>query len=348
MSYFRPEIVAMTGYEVPDSPRSCQELIRLNTNENAYECSPTVAYAIESTVKSGLRRYPDPTACVFREKCGEVLGVDPDWILCGNGSDDILSICLRAFTEHGQVLRLATPSYGLYGKLANIYGLQIDEVRFEHGWSIPDRFAESISDPRFAILSNPNNPSGTTISQERIQAIAEQLSCPLLIDEAYAEIAGISCLSLVAENDILIARSMSKSYALAGIRFGYVVARPEVVKQLTKVKEPYNCDAVAIAAATAAIADQEWLAECRSKICGTRTRLRAEMMKLGFEVADSHANFTWSWHERHSAKLLHDQMKRRGILVRYLDYGEHGDGLRISVGTDDEVDVCLATLRSIV
>ena len=146
----------------------------------------------------------------------------------------------------------------------------------------------------------------------------------------------------------MVARSVSKSYALAGLRFGYIVAQPHIVEQLVKVKDSYNCDALAIAGATAAIGDQAWLADNRAKILATRRRLVAEMRNLGFVTVDSQSNFTWNTHPRLPVRPIYEQLKRDRILVRYMNYPRWGDGLRISVGTDAEIDACLDCLRSMV
>ena len=165
----------------------------------------------------------------------------------------------------------------------------------------------------------------------------------------YVDFAETNCLHLVAQNEkILVSRSMSKSYALAGARFGYVVAQPRMIEQLAKVKDSYNCDALSAAAATAAIGDQAWLADSRAKILATRERLTAGMRALGFHVVDSQANFTWNTHSEEPVKPFFERLKAEGILVRYMDYPGWGDGLRISVGTAAEIDTCLDRLRAMV
>ena len=146
----------------------------------------------------------------------------------------------------------------------------------------------------------------------------------------------------------MVSRSLSKSYALAGLRFGYVVAQPHLIEQMVKVKDSYNCDALSIAAAAAAIGDQAWLAENRAKIVATRGRMVAEMRKLGFMTVDSQSNFVWNTLTNRPIRPFYEELKRRRILVRYMDYPGWGDGIRISVGTDDEIDNCLEELRKIV
>jgi histidinol-phosphate aminotransferase len=347
MPYFRPEIEAIAGYVPGEQPQQ-GEFIKLNTNENPYPPSPAVARAIEQAAQR-LRKYPDPMAGAFRRAAAELLGVAPEWILCGNGSDDILTIVTRALVGQGQLLRLPYPSYILYKTLADLQGARSEEVRFNADWSLPAAFAKPCDDLRLVFLPSPNSPSGTVIPPQRVLEIAEQLPCPLLVDEAYADFADTNCMSLVARCDkIMVSRSLSKSYALAGLRFGYIVAQPHLIEQLVKMKDSYNCDALAIAGATAAIGDQAWLAANRAKVLATRGRLVAEMRKLGFVTVDSQANFTWNTHPRLPAQPLYEQLKRHRILVRYMNYPGWDDGLRVSVGTDAEIDAFLEKLRAMV
>ncbi len=348
MSYFRPEIEAMAGY-VPGEQPQTDEFVKLNTNENPYPASDAVVRAVEQTVRRGLQKYPHPMAGPFREKAAEVLGVAPDWILCGNGSDDVLTIATRAFVAEGQLLRLPYPSYVLYKTLAEIQGCRSEEVHFQGDWSLPKAFAAADDDLRLVFLPNPNSPSGTVIPPQQILELAERLPCPLLVDEAYADFAECNCLEFVARCEkVLVSRSLSKSYGLAGLRFGFVVAQPQMIAQLAKVKDSYNCDALSIAAATAAIGDQNWLAENTAKIVATRRRLAAGLRELGFVTVDSQANFTWNVHPEQPLRPIYERLKRDGILVRYMDYPGWGDGLRISVGTDEQIDACLERLRAIV
>jgi histidinol-phosphate aminotransferase len=348
MSYFRPEIERMAGYAPGEQPQG-GKFIKLNTNENPYPASPAVARAIAATLERGLGRYPDPTGTAFRRRAGEVLGFDPDWILCGNGSDDLLTIVTRAFVGQGQMLRLPYPSYILYQTLAQLQGAVGQEVRFQADWSLGDDFAAAAQNLRLAFLPNPNSPSGTILSPERVLQLAEQLPCPLIVDEAYADFAAHNCLDLVRQSDkIIVTRSLSKSYALAGLRFGFLVAQPHVVAQLIKVKDSYNCDALSIAGATAAVDDQAWLKATNAKIIATRARLTAGMRELGFSSVESQANFVWNPHPTLPVKPLYERLKAAQVLVRYMNYAGWGDGLRISVGTDDQIDACLSLLKSMI
>ena len=268
--------------------------------------------------------------------------------MAGNGSDDILTIVTRTFVGQGQFLRLPYPSYSLYKTLAQLQGAYSEEVRFRPDWSLPVEFAAARKDLRLAFLANPNSPSGTVVPPGEVLDLAERLPCPLLVDEAYVDFAETDCLDLVARNEkILVARVLSKSYALAGLRFGYVVAQPQMIEQLVKVKDSYNCDALSIAAATAAIGDQAWRAANRAKILATRQRLVTAVRKLGFAAVDSQANFVWTTHPARQAKAIYEELKRRRILVRYMDYPGWGDGLRISVGSDRQIDALLEEMEGI-
>ncbi len=346
MSYFRPELEALAGY-VPGEQPPPGKTIKLNTNENPYPPSPAVSRAIHAALERGLARYPDPTGGAFRRRAAEVLGVEPDWILCGNGSDDILTIVTRSLVGRGQWLRLPYPSYILYKTLAHLQGAGAEEVLFESDWSLGDKFAAPLDDLKLAFLPNPNSPSGTMIPPARILELAERLPCPLLVDEAYVDFADANCLSLVSRCDkVMVSRSLSKSYALAGLRFGFLVAQPHLIAQFAKMKDSYNCDALSIAGAIAAIDDQTWLADNRKKVIATRGRLTDGMRTLGFEALDSQANFVWNTHPSVPVRPLAEKLRDQQILVRYMDYSGWGDGLRISVGTDDQIDACLAALGS--
>jgi len=347
MSYFRDDIESMAGYVPGEQPRSTK-FIKLNTNENPYPPSPSVSRAIQECLRQGLSRYPDSMAQAFRIRAAEILGVERDWILCGNGSDDILTIVTRALVGQGERLRTPYPSYVLYRTLAEIQGAGCHEVRFLDDWSLPPEFASDEPDVKLVFLANPNSPSGTVVPPSRILEIAEQLPCPLLIDEAYVDFAQENCLHLVAKNEkIMVARSLSKSYALAGIRFGFLVAQPHLIQQFAKVKDSYNCDALAIAGATAAIDDQRWLTRNQADIVKTRQRMSAAMRELGFLVQPSHANFIWCTHGHQPVQPIHEQLKSNRVLVRYMNYPGWGDGLRVSVGTDEQIDAFLSLLRGI-
>jgi histidinol-phosphate aminotransferase len=347
-SLVRPDIAALAGYVPGEQPQG-GDWIKLNTNENPYPPSPAVARAVAAAVAGRtLAKYPDPVATAFRRRAGDVLGVDPDWIICGNGSDDLLTILVRTFVGAGERLRMPYPSYILYRTLAGLQGAGCDEFHYARDWSLDDGFAAAAADIRLAIIANPNSPSGTLLAPDRVRELAARLPCGLVVDEAYGDFAATNCLDLVRENErVIVTRSFSKSYALAGLRFGFAVAQPTVIEQLLKVKDSYNCDTLSIAAATAAIDDQAWLAANRAQIIATRRRLTDELRRLGYDALESQANFVWCTHPERPHRPIYEALKAAGILIRYMHYAGWGDGLRVSVGTDAEIDAFLARMRSL-
>ena len=343
---FRPEIQALQGYVPGEQPQG-GKFIKLNTNENPYPPSPKVAVAIQEAASARLERYPDPLGTAFRIRAAEVLGVDPDWILCGNGSDDILTIVTRAFVGTGERLRLPYPSYILYRTLAQLQGAEWEEIRFNSDFSLDSAFSHMHARLKLVFLPNPNSPSGTVIAPEVIAGVAEQLKCPLLVDEAYGDFADFNCIDLVKQNPrIMVSRTLSKSYGLAGLRFGFLVAQPAMIQMLRKVKDSYNCDALSLAGATAAMDDQQWLKTNRQRIIQTRETMTQRLRAIGFDVVDSQANFVWCTRRDRPVQPMYEALKRDQVLVRYMNYANWGDGLRISVGTDDQADACIELLKS--
>lgn len=345
---FRPEITAMAGYVPGEQPQG-GKFIKLNTNENPYPPSPKVIAAIQAAAQN-LVRYPDPMANAFRLKAAEMFKLpSKEWILCGNGSDDILTIVTRAFVGRHDLLRLPYPSYILYKSLAQLQGARSEEVPFAADWSLPPEFAAPSAGLKLAFLPNPNSPTGTVVSREAILQIADSLPCPLLVDEAYCDFAESNCIDLVQQSErILVARTLSKSYALAGLRFGFLIAQPQIIEQLVKVKDSYNCDSLSIAGATAALDDQAWLIENRAKILATRANLVAGLESLGFAVIPSQANFVWCEHPTAPSKTLYERLKAERVLVRYMVYPGWREGLRISVGTDEQIEALLALLKQMI
>jgi histidinol-phosphate aminotransferase len=340
--YLRPNIRAMAGY-VPGEQPQAGTFIKLNTNENPYPPSPRVVAALQAALTGDrLRKYPDPTGTAFRKAAAKVLDVDPDAILIGNGSDDILTIVTRAYVPEGGLVVSPTPSYILYRSLAENQGARFQQVPYTPDWRLPQPWP--IRAANLTFIANPNSPSGTCVSAEELSRI----DGPLIVDEAYVDFADHHCLHLAKRPHVVVTRSLSKSYALAGVRFGYAVADPGLIAEFIKVKDSYNCDALSLEAARAALEDQEYLRETRSKILATRARLSTAMGRLGFDVTPSQANFVWCRRSDRPVKPIYEELKRRMILVRYMVYEGYGDGLRITVGTEGEIDRLLEELAKLV
>lgn len=345
-SFFRKNIEEMQGYTPGEQPRDTG-LIKLNTNENPYPPSPAVAEVLRSFPYDSLRRYPDPLAQPAREAIAGVFRVSPECVLCGNGSDDLLTIVTRAFVDQGDTVVSFQPGYLLYETLAQIQGAVFRTIPFDSNWQVP-LDPELYRDASLVFLANPNSPSGTLVAREKVVELADMLPCPLIVDEAYADFAGETCADLPQQvPNVVVIRTLSKSYSLAGIRFGYLIARPEIAEGLIKVKDSYNCDAVSIAAAQAAIRDQAHMQENVRRICRTRDRVYLALKELGFDMPPSKANFLWCAGGPISPDDLYTGLRRRGILVRLLDYGPLGRGVRITIGTDTEMDRLLEAIRDL-
>jgi histidinol-phosphate aminotransferase len=339
----RPNIRGMTGYVPGEQPRE-GSFIKLNTNENPYPPARRVVDAIQAVLAGDrLRKYPDPVGTEFRQTAGQVLSVDPDSILIGNGSDDILTIVTRALVPEGGLVVSPSPSYVLYATLAAIQNARFRSIPFTPDWQLPDPWPERGAQLTF--LANPNSPSGTMISLPALERLSEQLDGLLVLDEAYVDFAEENGLNLAGRQNVLVTRSLSKSYSLAGIRFGYAIARPELIRELLKVKDSYSCDVLSLAAATAALKEQEYLRQTRDKIRETRARLSRSLSDLGFDVCPSQANFVWARRADRPVRPFYEELKRRRILVRYMLYDGYGDGLRISIGTEEDIDRLLEELR---
>ena len=345
MEFIRDNIRAMAGYVPGEQPRG-GDVIKLNTNENPYPPSPRVFEAIHAAVSGDrLRKYPDLSGSSFRREAAKLHGVDPDCILAGNGSDDLLTIVTRAFVPQGGLIVSPMPSYILYRSLAEIQGARFQDVPFTEDWQLPSPWP--IENANLTFLPNPNSPSGTTVEKTALRRFVEQLDGPLVLDEAYVDFADGNSLDLIQTGKVIITRSLSKSYSLAGIRFGYAVADPTIINELLKVKDSYNCDMLSQAAATAALEDQTYLQETRSKILATRSRLAEELQKLGFVVTPSQANFVWCRRNDRPVRPIYEELKKRQILVRHMKYEGYGDGLRISIGTADEIDRLLHEIKQL-
>jgi len=342
MGYFRENIDRLQGY-VPGYQPGDADVVKINTNENPYPPSPKALEAIRSFSPEFLRRYPEPLADSFREAAGKVLGVGSGNIICTNGGDDLLTICFRAFCDEGREVAYPVETYSLYGVLAELQNCKVIEVPFEN-----ENWVEDLVDAKAAltIICNPNAPTSTRVGVDVIGELADKLSGVLLIDEAYVDFAEDNCLPLIEKYDnVIILRSMSKGYSLAGLRFGFGIASAEMIAGLMKVKDSYNVDAIAIAAATAAIKDQKYFKNNIEKVKSERARLKAELKKLGLEVGKSETNFLLTKCSESGA--IYEKLAERGIYVRFWSTNSLADKLRITVGTKEDNDKLITALKEI-
>jgi len=332
---------------------------KLNTNENPYPPSPRVVEAITDAARGRLNLYPDPHGTRFRKAASEVLGVDPDWILPGNGSDEVLTILTRSFAGSTDQIAFPYPSYILYETLADLQGAAHVRLPLEPDWSWDfHKVMPIVERSKLVFIPNPNSPSGNRWTWDDLVSLTPPRGI-LVLDEAYGDFADHphrgELLNSTIGTQLVITRTFSKSYSLAGIRFGFAMAHPSIIAGLRKMKDSYNCDAISLAAATAAIEDQAWMLANVARIRSTRDRLDAALVSLGFLVVPSQANFLWTTHPTGEHKRLYDALRTRKILVRFMAFSDVPwansqtlDGLRITIGTDEEIDTLIAALREIV
>lgn len=349
MSYFRESVRRMQGYVPGEQPRSTDRIIKLNTNENPYPPSPRVREAIERELGEGaesLRLYSDPQALELRQAAASVWGLNAGQVLAGNGSDELLALLFRSMVEPGEPIAYPDPNYSLYETLAHAQGAAIRTVDFPSDFRLPAELFGS--DARLVFVSSPNAPSGCAHSKPQLQDLARSLTRGVLvIDEAYADFADDSAIDLVdSEPNVVVLRTFSKSFSLAGMRLGLLFGREEIVSGLGKVKDSYNLDRLALVAGTAALRDLEWMQGNVEKIRTTRARLSHTLAQLGLDVLPSQTNFVLArLPSAEQASAAYRVLKEQNILVRYFGAARLQDCLRITVGTDDEIDRFLAELR---
>ena len=349
MNYFRPAIATMQGYKPGEQPKPGTPIIKLNTNENPYPPSPKALEVLRSLDSEWLRRYPDPYGRDFCRAISEALEVAADWIIVTNGSDDMLNILIRACAE-GKERKVVypTPSYVLYRTLASLQAAEVVEIPYSKSYCLP--IEELVAaNGAVTLIATPNSPSGHIIPLGDLRALASRVSGVLAIDEAYVDFADYSALSLVREfNNVIILRTMSKGYSLAGLRLGFGIANPQLISGLFKVKDSYNVDALAIEIGTAAMQDQEYKNNCANKVKRSRSQLIIDLRQIGFEVRDSQGNFLLVTPPDNSAAAIYQSLKEKDILVRYFNSPGLDDKLRITVGTEAQNEKLLQELKLLI
>ena len=352
MSFFRPNIDAMAAYVPGEQPLPGAKVIKLNTNENPYPPSPKVADAIRAELGAGnapgdrLRLYSDPKALALRQAASEATGFPVEQILHGNGSDELLTMLVRAFVAERDSIAFPYPTYVLYETLAHQQGAVVRTFDFPRDFSLPrDLYG---CDAKLVFIASPNSPSGTLYPSPQLRRLAQSLPRGILVvDEAYVEFAVVNALKLVHElKNMVVLRTLSKSHSLAGMRLGLLFASARIVSGLWKVKDSYNLDRLAIVAGAAALRDPAWTAANIRRVRATRERLSKALAALGLDVVPSQSNFIFArMKDAATAAGAYRFLKERGILIRYFPVRLLDDGVRISVGTDAEVDALLAALK---
>jgi histidinol-phosphate aminotransferase len=335
-SSLRKHLQSIPGYTPGEQPPPGSPVLKLNTNENPYPPSPEVFKVLQQLDGEWLRRYPDPTAITFRQAASEVFQITPDWFTVGNGSDELLSLIVRAFVEGGANVVYPMPSYILYRTLTQIQAAHPVEVPYDAAFNFPLQ-ALVQAQGALTIVATPNSPVGNVASLEQLETLATELQGLFVIDEAYVDFAETNALYLAQKyKNVLILRTLSKGYSLAGLRLGFAIAHPDLIADLNKIKDSYAVDAIAALVGAAAIRDQAYKHEMVAKVKRSRTILQQNLEQLGFRVWPSQGNFLMVQSPNAMATSLQQRLKEQGILVRHFDLPGVADKLRITVGTDEQ------------
>jgi histidinol-phosphate aminotransferase len=347
MNAVRKCILSMTGY-VPGEAADSTKIVKLNQNESRFPPSPRAIKAIEAALSS-LALYPESSSRKLREAAASVYGVAPERILAGNGSDDILRILFQCCCDPGDEAVAFHPSYTYYSTLAAMQDVRYRLIDFEGEYRIPGRL--ELDKAKLVFLPNPNAPTGTVFPESEVRRLVESVPNGLaVIDEAYADFSGQTSLPLLDEyENVVVVRTFSKSYGLAGLRIGLCFARENLLEQMEKVRDYYNLDRLAQAGAEAALLDQDWLRLICSRVAASRDTLTGQLRELGLTVHDSGANFLLvRFGSPERARHVFDSLRARNVFVRYFNSRGIDDCLRVTIGTETDMDVFHKELEQII
>ncbi len=349
LALVRGAVRGMNGYVPGLQPSPGQRLVKLNTNENPYPPSPAVLKALAAAIDGTLRLYPSPDAGALRAQAAGRFALAPSQVLCGNGSDEILALIMRSFVDEGDTVAFFQPSYSLYPVMAAMAGARIVAVPLPRLTRESDIARLPVPSVRAKVffLTTPNSPYGYLFPAAWTARLLDSFRGIVVADEAYVDFADESSLPLLAGNPrLLIVRSLSKSSSLAGMRVGFAFAHEAVIAEIMKVKDSYNVSRLAQVAGSAALEDGEHALRTRDRIVATRQRLAERLAALGFTVLPSRANFLFAaLPGGRDARPLYESLVRKGFLVRHFASEGLADGLRISIGSNEEIDSLLASLQ---
>ncbi|GEN23168.1 histidinol-phosphate aminotransferase 1 [Halomonas cupida] len=343
-----PAVRELTPYVPGEQPR--ERLIKLNTNENPYPPAPGVEKVLREFSADHLRLYPDPTSMALRQTLAQTLGTSAENVFVGNGSDEVLALAFQAFFRQQKPLAIPDISYSFYPVYCRMYGIESRIHPLDEHWQV-DLDALS-ADSGGVVFANPNAPTGLGHGREAIAALLDKVTDRVvLVDEAYVDFGGESAVPLVEHYpNLLVTGTFSKSRSLAGLRLGYAVGSPELIEGMVRVKDSFNSypvDALASAIGIAALEDSDYFDATREAVMATRERARLRLTELGFKVLPSQTNFLLATHPEQDVAQLFVDLRERGILVRHFNTEALRDYLRITIGTDDEMDSLIEVLTEL-
>lgn len=330
-----------------------KKYVKLNTNENPYPPSPKAVEALHNYDTERLRLYPDPTCKALREAIASVEGVSAEEVFCGNGSDEVLALCFPAFfDEDGKGACFADITYSFYPVFAEFFHVPTKIVSVKDDYSF-DMEGFSKTDCQGYFITNPNAPTSLGLSLDEVESFVKKNPEKLVImDEAYMDFYGESAVPLTKKYDnLLVVKTFSKSYSLAGMRLGYAVGEKKLIDALMRMKDCFNSypvDGLAQAVGTASILDRAYFEECTKKVVEERERLKKEISAMGFDVLDSKSNFLFVQFKKTGGQYAYQYLRDRGVLVRFWNKPKLSDRCRITVGSKEQNDVLLEALRNLV
>jgi histidinol-phosphate aminotransferase len=342
---------ALRGFEpyVPGQQPPDQEgWVKLNTNESPWPPSERVLAAVREAVDQRLRLYPSPTGQAAREAIARHHGLEPEQVIVTNGGDEVIELCFRAFAGAGDRVAFAPPTYPLFEPLCAIHEAVPARNPLGADWELPASF---VADPApLKFLVNPNSPTGTWLGRESVAAVVEGSPGVVALDEAYVDFAPEDRQDLLSggAQNLLLLRTFSKSYALAGMRIGYALGHPALVAALDLVKDSYNLDRLALVAAATAVDDETYHERLVSYVVAERAWLSDQLRRAGFEVVPSATNFVFARPPAgHPAAELHAALRERRILVRHYDREPIAGWFRVSVGSREQHQALFGALQEV-
>jgi histidinol-phosphate aminotransferase len=350
VSPVRPDIQQMSGYTPGEQPDPKRPLIKLNTNENPFPPPKAVISAIIDAANQTLRLYPEPSSRPVREAAARAYGLQPEQIIAGNGSDDLLTMILRTFIDPGQIVAAPAPTYSLYETLTKIQGGIFTAIPWSDDLSLPTQALLQIQ-AKVIFVVRPNAPTGHMVPLTAIAELCKKTSGVVVLDEAYVDFANDNGLPLLKDHhNLIITRTFSKSLSLAGLRVGLGFMHPQIAQEMHKVRDSYNLDRLSQAGALAALNNLDQFQPGIEAICQERKRLTQELRNRGFTVADSQANFVLATVPKNglTAAQWLSTLKEKGYLVRY--FGSEPslmNKIRITVGTQEEMNGFLTAVDAL-
>jgi histidinol-phosphate aminotransferase len=354
MSRFWSKTVKELTPYVPGEQPKLSQLIKLNTNESPYGPSPKALAAIAAANTEALRLYPDPNSDALKQSIAKIHGLTPNQVFVGNGSDEVLAHVFLGLLKHEHPILFPDITYSFYPVYCKLYGIAFENIPLSDDFSISvdDYLKKNNGLNGGIIFPNPNAPTGKALPLKDIEKLLQaNKDSVVVIDEAYVDFGTSSAVSLIKQyNNLLVTHTLSKSYALAGLRVGYAVGHPDLIEALERVKNSFNSypiDKLAMAGAMAAIEDQDYLNKISQAVIKTRESLVQTLNTLGFETIPSSANFIFTKHPKHDAAQLSAALRERHIIVRHFKLPRIDQYLRITIGTDEQCDALVKAIKEI-